>query len=259
MGRLAYLKTTLPSALAQPGVSHVVVDFSCPDGTGDWVEQHFPQVKVVRVPGKAHFSASEARNAGAAAAGAPWLFFRDADIAVTPAFAGEVLPLLRDGGHYRAVERAIGPLAGALICSRADFERVGGYDEVMQGWGYEDWDMYIRLVASGSEQRAFPARLLGWIDHGDELRVANQKIKNREVSRVTNTLYSMAKLDLGAAAGRPLDLAARRRLYAEVQRALPALVRAKGRKTFRIGGPGGASLRYKLDTTTGTVERVPGD
>lgn len=256
MGRLAHLQQTLPGALKQHGASHIVVDYSCPEDTGGWVERNCQQVKVVRVPGKAHFNVCAARNAGAAAADAPWLFFRDADIEVAPSFAAEVLPLLREGGHYLAVRRPIGPLAGALICSRSDWERLGGYDEVMQGWGYEDRDMYARLKASGSERRFFPTRLLQAIDHGDATRVANYEIKHREVSRLINHLYSLAKIELAAASGKEFGPQGRRRLYLEVRRAMPALLRGKGRKTVTIGATGGKGISFVFDPESRAIERA---
>jgi glycosyltransferase involved in cell wall biosynthesis len=42
---------------------------------------------------------------------------------------------------------------GAKACNlgiwRADFDRVGGFDEAYQGWGYEDSDLVVRLIRSG--------------------------------------------------------------------------------------------------------------
>jgi hypothetical protein len=256
MGRLAHLQLTLPTAVNQPGAEHIVVDYSCPERAGDWVERNFPQVRVVRVPGRKSFNVSAARNAGAAAARASWLFFRDADVAVAPGFAAEVLPLLREGGHYRSRLKAIGPLAGALICAREEYIRVGGYDDAMEGWGYEDVDMYARLRLAGSEARVFPERLLSALNHDDASRVANYDLKHRELSRVVNKLYSLAKLELGAKAGRPLNEASRRALYADVRRILPALLRDRKKKAVRIGAPGGGQVSFTFDPATGEIERT---
>ena len=38
MGRLAHLRQSLPSFTAQPDTSVVVVDYSCPERSGEWVE-----------------------------------------------------------------------------------------------------------------------------------------------------------------------------------------------------------------------------
>jgi len=256
MGRLAHLRETLPAAAAQPGASHVVVDYSCPEGSGDWVTREFPHVKVVRVTGKAHFHISAARNAGAAAADAPWLFFRDADVGVAPSFNSIVLPMLREGGHYRSRLKAAGPLSGALICSRVDFDQIGGYDEVMKGWGYEDSDLYLRLRAAGSEARLFPEELLLPLDHDNATRVAHYEVKHREYSRLTNQMYSMAKLALGAQAGRALDEQARRVLHRDVSRAVTTILRERRRRKVEIRAQSGPTATLVIDPATGTIEQA---
>ena len=52
MGRLDHLKESLPAMLAQPDSEVIVVDYSCPQGTGDYVAKHFPAARVVRVEGR---------------------------------------------------------------------------------------------------------------------------------------------------------------------------------------------------------------
>src|SRR5881409_3903042 len=79
MARLEHLKLSLPAMLAQPGAEVVVVDFSCPQQTGDYVAKHFGRARVVSVPGEQSFSNWKARNAGAAAATGDLLLFCDAD------------------------------------------------------------------------------------------------------------------------------------------------------------------------------------
>ncbi|HEY4997615.1 MAG TPA: glycosyltransferase, partial [Usitatibacter sp.] len=129
MGRLEHLKQSLPRAAGQPDVSCVVVDYSCPDRAGNWVEQHFPGVKVVRIEGETRFNASRARNAGAAAAGdVEWLGFFDADILLDESFAKVVLPTLRRGSFYRS-DAVTRQSWGSVICRRDDFIAAGRYDE----------------------------------------------------------------------------------------------------------------------------------
>ena len=49
----------------------------------------------------------------------------------------------------------------------ADFKRVGGYDEVIQGWGKEDEDFYARLTLAGLQDSSFPGEVLQTIGQGD--------------------------------------------------------------------------------------------
>ncbi len=66
--------------LAQKDSEVIVVDYSCPDGTGDYVRKHFPDAKVVHLENLEGFSNWRGRNAGAAEAEGDYLIFCDADI-----------------------------------------------------------------------------------------------------------------------------------------------------------------------------------
>ena len=66
-GRLHHIRDTVPRMLAC-GVDEVlVVDYGCPDGTGDWVERHCPGARVLRVTDDPGFCLPRARNLGARA------------------------------------------------------------------------------------------------------------------------------------------------------------------------------------------------
>ena len=147
--------------MAQPGASCIVVDYSCPERCGDWVEQTYPQVQVIRVPGKSHFHLAHARNLGAREANAPWLCFIDADIALASSFTEAVLPLLRPGHFYRADPCETG-LVGTVLCSRADFAGIDGYDEVIQGWGARTW---TSTPGWGCSDWPKPASPVSWSGH----------------------------------------------------------------------------------------------
>jgi glycosyltransferase involved in cell wall biosynthesis len=217
MSRLAHLQETLPTALAQSRASCVVVDYSCPQHCGNWIEQTCRTVRVVRVPNRDRFSPAHARNIGAEAANAPWICFFDADVALDLSFTDAMLPRLRPGHYYRAHPYR-DELCGTVICSRDDFARAGGYDVVFQGWGWEDVDLYDRFRLLGLREEGFPSRLVRSIPHGDELRVQYVDVKDLPVSHTVNRIYSQAKLDLMRLKGMTLDIQERRNLYNDVNR-----------------------------------------
>jgi glycosyltransferase involved in cell wall biosynthesis len=218
-GRLAQLQQSLPTFAAQPDAAVVVVDYGCPERSGDWVDAHFPGVEVIRARDTPRFELARARNLGAAAVRSPWLCFVDADILLAPDFAVRVCPNLAGGHIYQAKPRTI-ETWGTSICATADFERVGGYDEVLQGWGKEDDDFYARLVIAGVARATFPGDTLRGLTHPDAARVAHYDVKDRWVNESVNHVYCRAKIDLSLLRHGPVPLDERRRLYADVRAAV---------------------------------------
>jgi glycosyltransferase involved in cell wall biosynthesis len=241
MGRLSHLKETLASAVSQPGCSCVVVDYSCPDHCGDWVEANFPQVRVVRVEGKSTYSQSIARNAGARAVEADWICFRDADVVLAPSFAEQVMPLLRPGGYYLGDPLDDVALCGTFVCARSDFVRIGGYDEVYEGWGDEDLDVYDALENFGVERRPFASSLLRHLAHDDATRTRFHEVKETARSRTINMIYRCAKFDLMRVMRKEMPLEERQALYRVIAGTVKSVKPEEKRRTIAIN-LGGLSL-----------------
>src|SRR3954465_14003560 len=91
MGRLEHLEITLPMMLAEFD-EVIVVDWSCPDWSGDWAAKE--GAKVVYKKGQEFFNASRARNLGARAATGRSVCFIDADCMVMPGTRNEIEKLL---------------------------------------------------------------------------------------------------------------------------------------------------------------------
>ena len=221
MGRLDHLRQSLPAALAQPGCRTVVVDYSCPDHSGDWAAGHGPGVAVVRVPGQSTFHLARARNLGAAAAATPWLCFLDADVVPAPGFEADVLSRSVAGTYYRSAPIKTGTW-GLVVVSRADFDRAGGYDECYRGYGGEDVDLYDALAAAGSQAGTFPAGLVRHIPHADTRRTDHYAAKDLWRTVAVARAYRAAKAAYAARHGHPLPAAARPTLYDKVAAGVPA-------------------------------------
>jgi glycosyltransferase involved in cell wall biosynthesis len=254
MGRLDQLRQTLGASVAQPGCSCIVVDYSCPERAGDWVEANYPGVCVVRREGMSEFNASAARNAGAAVAEAEWLCFVDADVRLEPGFAEEMRARIRPGTYYRAASDD-GGLGGTFVCARDDFERVGGYDEVYQGWGEEDNDLFDALRFHGLHREWYPGSLARHLPHGDDRRTRFYTIKDRRVSHEVNRVYRIIKWDVAGMWRRALPPDDRARLYEEISRHLAAGSAENLEIELRpIPVPGGSALArrliYRIDKET---------
>ena len=218
-GRLSHLQRTLPQIAHQPNVECIVVDYGCPEHSGDWVESNFQNVRVVRAGSTDGFNASHARNIGASVARTPWLGFFDADILLAPTFSARVIPALKAGNFYRA-HPVTYQTWGSLICSRSDFERIGGYDEAYTGWGGEDDDLITFLALHGLSQVGFSAELLNEIPHSDEQRTLFCAIQDRWLQSQINQVYLNAKLDLFRLRAIHLTRQEATTLFAEIQRTL---------------------------------------
>lgn len=213
MGRLAALRQSLGAMLDQAGGPPVVVvDFSCPDGAGDWVAANHPAARLVRVPGRSRFNASAARNIGARHADAEWIAFVDSDVVLDPGFAATVGRLLAPRGFYRCRSDDPG-LGGTFLCTRADFERVGGYDEVYPCWGEEDNDLFDAFEFIGLERRDFPAGLVRHLPHDDAARTRFYPVADKTLGHAVNRVYRLIKWDVARLNRALPDLALRRALY----------------------------------------------
>jgi GT2 family glycosyltransferase len=259
MGRLAALQRTLGPMLDQAGASSVVVvDYSCPDRAGDWVEANHPSARVVRVPGRSRFNASAARNIGARHADADWIGFVDSDVVLDPGFAAAVRPALAPGGFYRARSDDPG-LGGTFVCARTDFERVGGYDEVYPCWGEEDNDLFDALQFVGLEQRSFPAALASHLPHDDAARTRFYPVADKALGHAINRVYRILKWDTARLRRELLTLEMRRALYAKVAEVVTA--------ALETGRPGDLTVHLPVGIVPGDwslsrslsyrLERVP--
>jgi len=240
--RLDFLRRSLPLMAAQPGAEVVVVDYDCPEGTAKWVNEHFPQVRLVSVRNAPVFNVSRARNLGAQAAAGRWLCFIDADVLLDGQFVQRALPALRNGGFY-VLTKERSPAQGSVLCLREDCMIIGGYDETLEGYGMEDFDFYVRLEALGRQRRVLPTHGVKVIDHGSDLRTRCYEIKDRWLNRQINALYVQIKSDLARQIG-VLNLAPtlKQHVYDEV------------RRTFlRVSVAGNAPVRVEVTLPSNLV------
>ena len=214
-GRLHHLRESLPRMAAQQPSELIVVDYDCPDGTGAWVEANVPEATVVRgSQPDGGFNISRARNLGAAAATSEWLFFVDADILLGPRLGHALRTGLQPGHFYQPAAKASNSgsqIYGSFACSAADFRAIGGYDEVIEGWGREDKDLYQRLQLHGVERAFYASTLLSVIKHGDAERHVLPGMDDRWQNEAVNACYVEAKQKISLASGRRGDLPLARR------------------------------------------------
>jgi len=219
-GRLANLKVSLPRMAVQEEAEVILVDYDCPDGAGAWVSENFPYTQVVSVKDAPIFNVSRARNLGATQARGRWLCFIDADTLLDARFSAQALPLLEKGAFY-LIANPKPDAFGTVICLHDDFVALGGYDEVLQGYGAEDRDFYIRLTLLGRRHQNLPGEWVQTIAHDRAASVRYYEIQDHRLNQRINATYVQIKHDLTRQfGGTALPPATRQMVYAEVSRAL---------------------------------------
>jgi hypothetical protein len=180
----------------------IVVDYGCPDFSGDWVQSNFPSVNVVKATDDAGFCVARARNLGASIATQEWFLFIDADIRIQPGFYSWMKDHLYEPNFfycnsptYPSPNLGIRNLEayGTVLCSRVAYQHVQGYDEAFRCWGGEDTDFYIRLKLRGFLEKDYPFNFTNPIPHPDSERVTFHDQKNRHLSEIAAKYYISAK------------------------------------------------------------------
>ena len=139
------------------------------------LQAQYPTLKFIDQP---NAGPSAARNNGIKEAKGKYILPLDADDLISPDYIEKAVSVLEDSPEVKLVyceaeffeERSgkwelpdfkIEKLAkdNMIFCSavyrKADWERIGGYDERMT-WGWEDWEFWISLLKNGGEVVKLP-------------------------------------------------------------------------------------------------------
>jgi hypothetical protein len=204
MGRLSFLRRTLPRAVKELPGRYYLVDYGCPEQSGAWVEREYREhvesgrIVVQGVTGVTEFHKTDALNQGARRAiddGAKYLCFLDADTLVQDGFWRHIEERWNPATFLIPALDSARSVFGVLVANAADFARLSGYDETFRGWGNEDLEMRLRLHLQGGLDYDFiPASLLGSIPHEDELRTQNYSEKDKNASFSRSWSYTIDKV-----------------------------------------------------------------
>jgi glycosyltransferase involved in cell wall biosynthesis len=178
--RLDQLKECLPTVMAQTHqpVELIVVDYACPERSGDWVEANYPTAKVVRYPAAPdEWNMNKARNAGIRATSGEYVLLIDADTLLFPTCVQDNLTILRANKARWARYR------GNMLIERQLAYETGGYNELfIHGYGPDDSEYYKRLKRGGYPTLTYALLGMQCTDHSEELRLKYQKITKAQSS-----------------------------------------------------------------------------
>lgn len=230
-GRLSHLRQSLPAMLAQGAERVIVVDYDCPEGTGDWVTANHPEVHVVRAKDEAGFSPSRARNIGIASAGTEWICLLDADSVPGPGWLSWLDAHLAENNFSSISDWARQrDSSGVLVARRGHLLAAGGYDEAIRGWGGEDSDLWMRLGRIGLQWLPFPNTLIAAIPHDDAIRIRWPGFSIEDMWERTK-IYMKAKTEVSAGYG-AFDLCCRKALMARIMEHMSAIREAGDRPLY---------------------------
>jgi len=247
-GRLDNLKQSLPTFLAQTGAEVVVVDYDCPDGTGRYVAEHYPQVRVVPVSDKPIFNSSHARNLGAAAATGDFLVFLDADMMIGAGFVDFLAQNMKGRSFGTFGGRVANSARGGCVVERALFNAVGGYDEILEGYGGEDLDLYTRLRFLRARHVALPPEYITNVIEQDQ--GAREKFRGPNLRKqfLRGMAYQLAKDSLTRMTDNPkLNENLRRNIYGAVDRQLDSVFTGEKDLELRLAVPDMVRRGYLAD------------
>ena len=168
--RLNHLSSTFTITRRLQGEYEVViVDYKCPMGTADHFINTFGsdvRLKVVRAEvGEKEWNLSHARNIGYKSSIGDALLFIDADTILKHNFL--TAHTLKEGEFLTGTWLHA---SGCCMIWRKDFEAIKGYNECVDGWGSEDYDLYRRLKEAGKTQVHFIEKLYRNMPHHDKIR-----------------------------------------------------------------------------------------
>lgn len=200
-GRLKHLKSSLPTWLTYTPYDVLIVDYGCPDGITDFLHAlDEPRVSSIFLPGRNDFNKPVALNTAAYFLAHTrdekrFLFF-DADTVIESELPHAVREPATMWIAHPSPEADKRSLTGVLAVDRLDFERTGGYDTKMLGYGAEDLDLRVRLhrLLPQPELRFFPSSSLRSIEHSDFERTRYYSDKNLGASSHRNLLRLVGKL-----------------------------------------------------------------
>ncbi len=190
MNRLSHLKETLPANLHDnedcADLEFVILDYNSDDGLEDYIyanyrrEIYSKRIVYFRSKTSKYFNRSHSRNLAFKLARGRILCNIDADNYTGKGFASYVKKMFDSDRNIFL--SAIGSMQmgrrdclGRICLLKEDFFKIGGFDERMNSYGFEDYDLINRLSMAGLKNTIITKRnFLTAIEHANVERLKNE-------------------------------------------------------------------------------------
>ena len=177
MNRTDNLLKAMKTWLACPDISEVViVDWSSEEPVREAVAAagfDDPRVRVIRVNDEPRWILSFAFNIGFRVARCKRILKADADITLSPDFFARNLldPGCFIAGNWRKATEGQSHVNGFFYLHKSDLAAVGGFNEFITTYGWDDDDIYERLTIHGADRRDVDPDTILHLDHSDAERI----------------------------------------------------------------------------------------
>jgi len=167
----------LPSWLALPEVTEIViVDWSSDEPVADSLAAAGiadPRIRVARVEDEPRWILSYAFNLGFRLARGQRVLKADADIVLEAGFfaANPLGPGRFIAGNWRTAAKGQEFVNGFFYIHQADLAAVNGFNEYITTYGWDDDDLYDRLVTAGMTRIDVAPGTVRHLDHDDAARI----------------------------------------------------------------------------------------
>lgn len=207
MNRLFHIRETLPANIKDNmnynNIEFILLDYNSSDGLDNWIKHQMMEhiesglLKYCKVTAPIHFDRCHSRNLACKLASGEIIALVDADNYTGKGYAEWLASVFQNEGDDSVLTN-IGSenimfkdQAGKCAFHVKYFLNVRGFDEAMNGYGFEDVDFTYRLVQAGGKR--IPIQIMEFckfIGHSDVERVCNERLLNN-----TNSMYTLLSED----------------------------------------------------------------
>lgn len=196
------LKLSLTSWLMFDSVSEIIIIDWSSDNYLEYLTSLDKRIKVIRVDNKEYFNLPVSYNLASDFVSNEYILKMDSEYVLNPYydFVEEMLPEIGTfitGCYWMDSSPFFKYLNGLLYTRTEDFRNVGGYNENLKDYGYDDDDLYGRLEKYGLKRKNIPTepRMIFHIPHPDNTRVEHYINKDQHHSHSLNKKISKKKIE----------------------------------------------------------------
>lgn len=176
---------------------HVILDYASNPPIDRQKLPKDSRVKLFRVDSHSNeWWLTQAYNMAFALADGDYIIKVDADAIITEDFVSNLVTKIDETGADLFCSRltrqewslpdGLFITNGLFACKKKSLALIGGFNPYIQGWGWDELDLFSRFFLSGLTVTKIPECGVSTIDHGDELRgLSNNKLTNF-LSKETN-------------------------------------------------------------------------